>query len=124
MAKFGRLEEFNPWKETISSYLKQIELYFMANDITEKKQVAVFLSVIGGQMYTFIKNLLAPAKPHKQLSKLLETLRKHYKPQKVVIAKRFHFHRRNQGAEESVAEYVAELRKLSLNCDFKNLPER
>ena len=87
MAKFGRLEEFNPWKETISSYLKQIELYFMANDITEKKQVAVFLSVIGGQMYTFIKNLLAPAKPHEQLLKLLETLRKNYEPKKAVIAK-------------------------------------
>ena len=42
MAKFGRPKEFNSWIETISSYLKQIELYFMANDITEKKQVAVF----------------------------------------------------------------------------------
>ena len=64
MATFGRLEEFNPRKETISSYLERIELYFMANEIADKKQVAVFLSVIGGQMYTLLKNLLAPDKPH------------------------------------------------------------
>ena len=47
-------------------------------------------------------------------------MRKHYEPKKVVPAERFTFHRRNQGAEESVAEYVAELRKLTLNCDFKD----
>ena len=96
MAKFGRLEQFNPQKETISSYLKQIELYLKANEIADKKQVAVFLSVIGGQMYTLLKNLLAPDKPHEQsLSKLLETLRKHYEPKKVVIAEQFTFHRHN-----------------------------
>ena len=87
MATFGRLEEFNPHKETITSYLKRIELYFLANDIDEKKQVAVFLSVISGQMYTLLRNLLAPAKPHKQsLLKLIETLGKHYELKRVVIA--------------------------------------
>ena len=78
--------------------------------------MAVFLSVIGRQMYTLLRNLLVPDKPHDQsLSKILETLRKHYEPIKVVIAEQFTFHRCNQGAEESVAEYVAELRKLTLN---------
>ena len=66
------------------------------------------------------KNLQAQVKPHEQsLSKLIEALRKHYKPKRVVIAEQFTFHRRNQGAEESVAEYVVELHKLTLNCDFK-----
>ena len=31
---------------------------------------------------------------------------------------RFHFHRRDQAADESIAEYVAELRRLSTNCKF------
>ena len=121
MATFGRLEEFNPRKETISSYLERIELYFLANEIAEKKQVAVFLSVIGGQMYSLLRNLLAPAKPHEQnLQKLLEALRKYYEPKRVVIAEQFTFHQRNQEVDESIADYVAELRKLTLNCDFKD----
>ena len=64
MATFGNPEEFNPHKETITSYLERIEVYFLANDIDKKKQIAVFLSVIGGKLYTLLRNLLAPAKPH------------------------------------------------------------
>ena len=35
-----------------------------------------------------------------------------------MISERFHFHRRNQAASESIAEYVAELRRLSTHCEF------
>ena len=35
-----------------------------------------------------------------------------------MTAERFHFHRRNQLSTESVAEYVAELRRLSTHRDF------
>lgn len=36
----------------------------------------------------------------------------------MVIAERFHFHRRTQSGEESVTEYVVELKKLARNCNF------
>ena len=42
----------------------------------------------------------------------------HFEPKKVVITERFNFHRRNQAPDESIAKYVAELRKLTTNCDF------
>ena len=45
-------------------------------------------------------------------------LKKHFEPKKVIIAERFSFHRRNQAPDESIAVYVAELRKLTINCDF------
>ena len=44
----------------------------------------------------------------------------HYAPKRVVIAERFHFYRRNQAPGESIAEFVAELRKLSTHCSFKD----
>ena len=37
----------------------------------------------------------------------------------MIIAERFHFHRRNQGSGESIATYVAELRRLASKCEFK-----
>ena len=36
----------------------------------------------------------------------------------MVIAEHFQFHRRNQAVGESVAEYVAGLRRLTRHCEF------
>ena len=45
-------------------------------------------------------------------------LTKHFQPRKIVIAERFHFHRRNQAPEENVANFLAQLRKLAKYCEF------
>ena len=36
-----------------------------------------------------------------------------------MIAERFKFHQRSQRAEETVTQYLSELRKLAKTCDFK-----
>ena len=36
---------------------------------------------------------------------------------------RFHLHRRNQAAGESVAQFIAELRRLARHCEFKTFLE-
>lgn len=38
---------FRVENESISEYLEHVELYFMANEIKEERQVSVLLSVIG-----------------------------------------------------------------------------
>lgn len=38
---------------------------------------------------------------------------------KWIIAERFHFYQRNQLAGESIADYVAALRKLATHCEFE-----
>ena len=38
---------------------------------------------------------------------------------RLVIAEHFHFHKRNQAAGESVAQFIAELRRLARYCEFK-----
>ena len=45
-------------------------------------------------------------------------MQNHLNPRPLIIAERFKFHRRGQGVNESVAQYMAELRKLSEKCDF------
>ena len=83
------------------------------------KQVGVFLSVIGANTYGLLWDLLVPAKPvSKSIKELTKVLESHYKPKPLVIAQRYHFNKRNQGATESIADYVAALRKLSTNCEF------
>ena len=95
-------------------------LFLTANGVGEDAEVPAFLSIIGGKAYAVLRDLLAPTPPKDKAYNVLEdTLRQHYQPTVVVIAERFHFHRRAQGPEESVAEFLAELRRLAMHCDFK-----
>ena len=116
---FSHIQEFDPKVDGISSYLEQVGLYFVANKIESERQVAIFLSLIGGKNYALLCDLLLLQQPKdKSLDKLMSTLRRHFEPKPVVIAEHFHFYHRSQGADESVAEYVAELRKLATHWCF------
>ena len=115
----GTLTEFKPESEKIEAYLERVQLFFDANTIKEDKQVAVLLTVIGSSTYALLTSLLAPCKPReKSFAELAKTLRRHFDPKPLVIAERFHFHRRNQASGESISEYVAELRRLATHCEF------
>ena len=122
MAKpyLGQLSAFQPDEETISAYLERTDIFFQANDITEdKRKVTVFLNAIGAKTYTLLRDLLSPAAlTDKTFKELSDALKAHFEPKPLVIAERYNFHQRSQKAGESVAEYLAELRKLALHCDF------
>ena len=124
-AKFGQLESFNPDTDSVSACIERVHLFFAANDIPDKKAVAVFLSTIGAKTYELLRNLLSPTPLESlKLDELTEVLKRHFEPKPVVIAERFHFHRRSQAPSKSVADYLAELRRLSKNCDFKSFLEQ
>ena len=69
-------------------------------------------------MYATPKPPFSRQATRQTVNELAAELHKYYEPKKVVIAERFHFHRRSQGLGESIAEYVAELRKLTTSCAF------
>ena len=116
---FGQMEHFNPDDKGIQAYLRRIELYFVANELGEDQRVPTFLSVNGSKTYALLQDLLGPVKPsEKMFAELKQGLEGHYKPKKVVIVERIHFHRRSQAAQEFVMENVTELRRLTANCNF------
>ena len=51
----------------------------------------------------------------KEFDAIVQVMQNH---RPLIIAERFKFHRRSQGENESVAQYVAEPHKLSERCDF------
>ena len=91
MALLGRIDSFNLKTDNISEYIERVEQYFIANYITdEKKQSAIFLTVIGNETYNLLRNLLAPESPAgKTVKTLTETLIYHLKTQPIIIAERF-----------------------------------
>ena len=119
MATMGRLDTFQQDYERISAYLERVQLYFQANKVADAKQVPVLLSAIGGKTYALLSDLLAPEKPAtKTFAQLKDVLIKHFEPKPVVIAERFQFHRRIQMPGETITEFVAELRRLAVHCEF------
>ena len=115
----GRLTEFNPQSDNISSYLEHLELYFEANAIEDARKVPVLLTVIGARAYDTLRSLLSPMRPQdKSFADLLTVLGQHFDPKPLVIGEHFHFYKRSQRATESVAEFQADLRKLSIRCEF------
>ena len=102
MMSYGHIDEFRTTEdESIEAYLERIDIYFRANEISDKKKVSIFLSMLGGKPYSVLRDLLAPVKPQeKSFDNLMSELKKRFQPKKIVIAERFHFHRRNQAPEE------------------------
>ena len=98
---YGHIAAFHLESETIKTYLERVQLYFTANKVPEDLQVLVLLSAIGAPTYSLLSDLLAPAAPgSKSLREILDTLRRHFEPKRVVIAQRFHFHKHDQAAGE------------------------
>ena len=113
----GSLETFDPTTDTVAAYVERAELFFAVNNIPAEKKVPVFLNAVGKQHYQLLANLFSPDRPaSKPLAEIVATLKGHYEPKPIVIAERFDFHRRQQSGSETVAQYVAELRKLSVHC--------
>ena len=87
-------------------------LFFSANAVEDDKKVAV---VEGSKIYSLLRNLVAPARPQdKSLADLTAVLTLHFEPKPLVIAISKH----NQAVGESIAKYMAELRKLTTHCCF------
>ncbi len=119
MQILGRLEEFDPTTDTVAAYEERTEIFFSVNGIPEEKKMAVFVNALGKSQYQLLKNLFAPTPPVRlTLEEIVSTLKGHYEPKQPVIAKRFNFHRCQQEKDETIAQYVTELRKLTVNCDF------
>ena len=85
---------------------------------TERK-VTVLLSSIGGPIYALLSDLLALDSPgEKSLEDISTALCNHFEPKRSVITEPFHFHKRDQAAGETIADFDAILRKLAVHCQF------
>ena len=118
----GYLEPFDPKTTTWESWYERLASFFVANGIKaeeNERRVAIFLSLIGSTTYELLRTLVHPKRPDElNLDELTAVLKAHYSPKPLVIAERVKFYQRNQHEGESVAEFMATLRKLTTHCAF------
>ena len=116
----GTLGSFNSASEDWDSYTERLRQYFLANDVKDAdKKRAILLSTCGPSTYRTIKNVLAPRAPadvaYRDIVRAMST---HLQPKPSVIVERYKFHSRSRQPGESVADFVAELKRLSEHCEF------
>ena len=54
-----------------------------------------------------------------KVEELNKTLWDDFEPEPIVISERYYFYKRVQKEDETLAEYIAAIRKLAINCEFK-----
>lgn len=118
----GRLGEFDQRADRISSYLDQMQLYFEANSVDDDRKVAVLHTVIGAKTYETLWRLLSPDRTRdKSYGQLVAVLQKHYDPKPLAIGERFRFYQWSQKAGESIADFIVDLRRLSIRSEFGDI---
>lgn len=116
----GSVSPFDANSQTWEEYCEILTQFFTANDIdAADKKRAILLSGVRAQTYSLIRNLLSPEKPgDKSFEDLVKLLQNHYNPKPSEIVERFKFNSRNRKTDETVGDYVAELRKLAKDCNY------
>ena len=125
MALIGKIEEYNE-NDSWIEHTKRLEHYFARNEITDNnKRRAVLLSACGAKTYKLIRNLVNPRKPtDKSFTELVNLVKNHLNPRPSSMVYRFKFNSRFRQPEETIQQYVAELRNLSEHCEFNDQLEK
>ena len=122
-AILGKIDPFDPELEEWPQYVERLDQFFEANDLTgdgkATKRRATFLTVVGPGPYRLLRSLLSPAKPSdKTYDELVKKLTEHYSPTPSEVMQRFRFNSRSRKTGETVAAYLAELRRLTEHCNY------
>lgn len=110
----GNIGEFDGSQETWSSYVERFELFCDCNKVENDKKVSTRVKT-----YALLRNLCTPDKPaSKEFKEIVKIIQDHLYPKPSFIAERYKFSKRNQLDHETVSEYIASLKRLSIHCDF------
>ena len=117
--QFSILEPFD--RVDFRDYSERLNSYFVASNIgqvaadasdaskreTDKRKVAVKISLMGKQKYSSLKDLCLPNFPaEKTYDQLKEILKAYYKPKVLEVGESYRFHHTLHSENETVTEYV------------------
>lgn len=115
----GQIREYDIKNGNWCAYCERLEMYFVANKIEDTIKLATLISVIGEEPYELLSTLASPKKPSElKYSEAVLLMKNHLQPKPSILAERYRFRQRRQSDGESVADYVAELKKMSKSCEF------
>ncbi|XP_039750964.1 uncharacterized protein LOC120627154 [Pararge aegeria] len=115
----GKITEFKVQSDNWKLYVERLEQYFLVNKIGLDLQVPTLITVMGAESYELLVSLCTPDKPNtKSFKELTSIMANHLQPKPSELAERYKFRHRQQGEAESIADYIAVLKKMSKTCEF------
>lgn len=118
-----RFETFDINNGDWESYKERFMYFLTAHGVIDSvKQKAVFCASCGSDLYNLVKSLVFPTTVGQAtLSEIERKLNEHFSPRPNEIVESFKFHNRKQGKDESMQDYIADLRKMCRYCNFVDL---
>ncbi|KAJ0169243.1 hypothetical protein K1T71_015273 [Dendrolimus kikuchii] len=98
---------------------QQLDCVVLLNEISEDKKVPLLITKLSPVVFVNLLYLCEPISPlKKQFNELCKVLKENYSKTTSYTINRTEFRKRNQHSNESIEEFVFQLRKLAKNCKF------
>lgn len=100
-------------------FLERLEQYFSFNDIADNKRRPLLLLAIDVYTHKTLQQLCHPQRPKdKTYEEIVALLKDHFVGRKSVFRERVKFYTERQHSNDSVAEWFARIKTLSVDCKF------
>lgn len=115
----GSLTQFNVDVDSWKIYQEQLGQFLEVNKIKNDLRKSAFLSCIGQDAYKLLRDLFTPQLPkEKSFEELCALMENHFTPKINIFRERSNFYAASQQDGETIVDYTARLRNLSINCNF------
>ena len=112
-------EKWRQWKQTMQLF---IDLTMSKN--TEKEKCSAFLYTIGQAGRDVYNTMTLGEEEADKIDILFSKFEAYCKPKQNVTIERYRFNTRAQGEEETIDQYVTELRLIAKNCGYGDLEDQ
>ena len=110
-------DDWNAWSRRFEQWLT-LSSYSTGNNAPTKKRAA-FCTYIDSATFKLLCSLCAPKKPEElTFDQLKAKLDSQYGTKKLVLAERYQFYNCKQREGQSLTDYIAELRRLAITCEW------
>lgn len=116
-----KFDQFNPKIESFTSYIERFENHLAYINLQDtKKQAQLLCESIGAEHYNNLAAFLGPDNAVSNLTyvNLKEKFKQLLQSKKSTILAQHQFLQQTQSANQTIAEYVAQLQKDIIDCDF------
>lgn len=104
-----------------ADYMERMDSVIELNGIEGNRRANFCIASCGPDLYKIIKTCVAPKEiKDVDYTTMKKAIKAYFDPLKNVIAERYKFHKRERNADESISDFIVEIKSLSQTCDFKD----
>lgn len=119
MALIGEIPKFYSQNDDWQVFTERLEQFFEINDVAEDKKRAILITSISDDVYKLLRDVCHPVLPKsKTFDELCELLNKQFVVKTSVFRERVTFYSAKQMKNETISNWFARIKKLSVDCKF------